>query len=57
MKLWNKTLDGFWLRDFKLLFESRQHNREMSEIIFSLCWEKGGEKRPNQWIVLVDFFV
>lgn len=58
MKLWNKTLDGFSLRDFNLLFESRQHNREMSEIIFPYSSEKReGEKNPSQWIGLVEIFV
>lgn len=29
MKQWNKMRDGFCLRDFNLLFESRQHNTDV----------------------------
>lgn len=43
MKLWNKMLDGFCLRDFNLLFESRQHNTDVW-IIFSYSSEERERK-------------
>lgn len=52
MKLWNKTLDGSCLRDFNLLFESRQHDTEMSEITFLCSSEKreGEKTKPVDWV-------
>lgn len=47
MKLWNKTLDGFCLRDFNLLCESRQHNTEMPEIFFPYSSEKREGKKTQ----------